>query len=266
MQETVAKPTLPIWPTVQSAWAMLAIHPGAALVLAVPAANMALAARIVRPAIWPGVPDSVLAENVVFFFANMNLHILAFAAAMPMLAAWHRLVAEPAAATKYRVSDVEWGYLWRAVGLFVFVYLIAIPGATVFGLMHGHLAALADHFDAPSTLLQMFSLPAYGLVAGIILRLCLILPTAACGDAISYSDSWQGSQGNTWRLAAAAGLTIFPIAAVWLALEMLPAPASLGPLVAREVVNVSLAMITLYLAAGLISIAEVTLSTPEVDE
>ncbi len=253
---------LPVWPSAQSAWALIAAHPGAALVLAIPAANLALAARIVRPVLWPGVADEAMAENVVFFFVNINLHILAFAAAMPMLAAWHRLAAGPeAASASYRISDVEWAYLWRAIGLFVLTYLVAIPGATLFGLLHGHLAALAARIDVADGVMQVFALPVYGLLAGILLRLWLILPAAACGRPIGIAEAWHLGRGNTWRLAAAAALTGLPVAAVWLALESVAAPASLGPLLAREILNVVLAVTSLYLAAGLFSAADEALST-----
>ena len=259
MTEDQAVRRLEIVAGARAAWRGLAAYPGAALILAMPAACLALMARIVRPILWPGVPDAAMAENVIYFFVNMNLHLLAFAAAMPALAAWHRVAAAPDEPVRYRVSDPEWRYLWWAVGLFLAVYLAAIPASTLLGLMHGHLGALAQRLGMPAPLLQALSLPVYALAVGIVLRGALILPAVAASRPLKAAANWRRGRANTWRLAAAAGLTFAPVAVLGWALGSFAAPASLGPLVVSEMLNVVLMITSLYLAAGLLSNADSSL-------
>lgn len=257
-------PHVRIVPAARAAWALVAARPGAAIMLAVPALTLGMAARIARRALWSDLDDAALTQNVVYFFVNMNLHILAFAVAMPLAAAWHRLAAAPDDPTAYRISDTEWGYLWRAVGLFMVVYVGAIFLTPLFGLMHGHLAALAGRAGLPAMGAQALSLPVYALLAGSLLRLGLVLPAAACERPIGFPAAWAAGRGNTWRLAGAAALAGLPVAAAWMALDSFAAPASLGPLVVREALNVALAVLSLVLAAGLLSAADEVLGGPEI--
>lgn len=112
---------------------------------------------------------------------------------------WHRhvLLHDSGAERVHPGTALFWRYIWRAVVLGFAQFLAALP----IGLGMLLLSGLTG--SSPAALMLI------GLVAGvaflwIALRLSLVLPAAAMGQAMALRDSWQVTAplaGTLWALA-----------------------------------------------------------------
>ncbi len=135
-------------------------------------------------------------------------------------------------------------YVLVTVLLFILGILAAIPAASVAsGVGPGGVQGMGGAT-------AFFGLVALLLAAAVLIRLSLLLPSAAMGDETRAKTVWEMTQGNSFRLMAATLMTVLPF---------LIAEAALLRLVPENGGGVMEVIVTI--AVGLVSPAQLIVLT-----
>ncbi|MEN3348636.1 MAG: hypothetical protein V7632_2271 [Bradyrhizobium sp.] len=140
--------------------------------------------------------------------------VLTILAAVSIAVAWHRLMIlneQPGLSA----SNITSGDLWRYV--LVSIVLCAILIAPALAVIIGGFYLTVPATFGPGAVAPAFiplliaaaALYVIGLV--VMLRLSLLLPARAVGNTeLSFSQAWQRTSGNTWRLFWGLIVTVLP--------------------------------------------------------
>lgn len=104
-----------------------------------------------------------------------------------------------------------WKYL-LATGL-----CLMAPGVVVAATVLAVFVALGA--GAPDSAVASLMLAGIGGAFYVAMRLFLVTPAVAAGNAISFSESWKRTEGNALRIGALMFICMFPISLVQSALE-----------------------------------------------
>ncbi|WP_417514191.1 hypothetical protein [Minwuia sp.] len=144
---------------------------------------------------------------------------------IPVVTAWHRMILmgadNPRARIAYQVTRTEWSYLKAAAVLYGLGYIIGLAVNAIYGpLLGGPIIWLVREGFDPAGLLSNYGPAAvsWGSVAIIlgflVARFFLVLPSAAVGLPMGFSDSAVATRGNGVRLVLAYLLASIPAAAL----------------------------------------------------
>lgn len=153
---------------------------------------------------------------------SLIFSVIFFVLLVPVITAWHRLLligpGNKDSRLTYSFGKEEWLYIKAIIVLYVAYFLIAF----LIGFLFGPLGLVLAN-SLPSTLYDQFQVTpkkfatiTVGLTVGFFAFLCLVrfllvLPAAAIGKTMTVVNSGHVTQGNTWRLLYAYGVSWLPL-------------------------------------------------------
>jgi hypothetical protein len=162
---------------------------------------MAMAVRNMKP----GVPPKMSQPIEMMLFGHAATLALLFAG-VSIAVAWHRriILDEPPGLSASNVATMN---VWRYVGIgFVLLLIMTLPVLVVIVPFSFWLAPFPAGGGTQPPNPQSFALipvimVLYVMALAVTLRLCLLLPARAVGDAeLTFKRAWAVTRGNTWRM------------------------------------------------------------------
>jgi hypothetical protein len=213
-------PSLPVWATVRRAYSSYSRHFVDALratwlwlIVVAPLSGISnwqqwsLAGTMAN--LKPGAPAEITKSTAMVALSSLN-SILFLLAGVSIAVAWHRLMIldeRPGISGRNVATKALWHYIAVALALGLIAFLPA--AAVTLYLLWPLTGSASPPPGFPPAMLLVGLLYVAGVATG--LRLMLLLPARAIGNSsLSFSQAWNRTRGNIWRLFWGLWFTTVP--------------------------------------------------------